>query len=106
MEPFLDFQEVVNGDSEENSSSSSNGFRLVPWLNWKEWESVRESLFSSSAEKIVFALKRVSGRFYLFPSSEKWLLSSIDDIIFLVADIDMEKQRMPTYCYRCNSFYY
>ncbi|OMO77381.1 Las1-like protein [Corchorus capsularis] len=65
MEPLLGFEEEsIAAYSQEFSSSStsqsSNGYKLVPWLNWAEWESVREALFSSSPEKISFALSRIS----------------------------------------------
>jgi ribosomal biogenesis protein LAS1 len=40
--------------------SSSNDYKLVPWLSWEEWDSVREGLFSSSTNMVVCALNRVS----------------------------------------------
>ncbi|OMO93376.1 Las1-like protein [Corchorus olitorius] len=65
MEPLLGFEEEsIAAYSQEFSSSStsqsSNDYKLVPWLNWAEWESVREALFSSSPDKISFALSRIS----------------------------------------------
>ncbi|CAN0927155.1 Ribosomal biogenesis protein LAS1L [Linum grandiflorum] len=42
------------------SSSSPSGYRLVPWLNWEEWECVRDSLFSDSPHRVSFALHRIS----------------------------------------------
>lgn len=63
MEPLLGFEdEVMNvgEDKEMSSSSSSNGYRLVPWLSWDEWNFVRESLFSSSSDKVASALRRIS----------------------------------------------
>ncbi|GAV62135.1 Las1 domain-containing protein [Cephalotus follicularis] len=41
----------------DGSSSSSNGYKLVPWLSWHDWEFVRDSLFSSSP---LIALNRIS----------------------------------------------
>ncbi|XVF13680.1 hypothetical protein REPUB_Repub08aG0228700 [Reevesia pubescens] len=64
MEPLLGFEEEIaayNQDfSSSSSSTSSNGYKLVPWLSWTEWESVRKSLFSSSPAKISSALSRIS----------------------------------------------
>ncbi|ESQ41191.1 hypothetical protein EUTSA_v10012989mg [Eutrema salsugineum] len=39
---------------------SSDGCKQVPWLSWEEWDSVRESLFSSSPDKTASALERVA----------------------------------------------
>lgn len=36
------------------------GYKLVPWLNWDEWNFVRESLFSSSKEDVALAMRRIS----------------------------------------------
>lgn len=71
MEPLLGFEdEVMNvGEDKEmssSSSSSSNGYKLVPWLSWDEWDFVRESLFSSSSDKVASALRRVSFTLALF----------------------------------------
>lgn len=68
MEPLLGFEdEVMNvGEDKEMSSSSSNGYKLVPWLSWDEWDFVRESLFSSSSDKVASALRRVSFTLALF----------------------------------------
>lgn len=69
MEPLLGFEdEVMNvgEDKEMSSSSSSNGYKLVPWLSWDEWDFVRESLFSSSSDKVASALRRVSFTLALF----------------------------------------
>ncbi|KAI4386215.1 hypothetical protein MLD38_004166 [Melastoma candidum] len=35
-------------------------YKLVPWLNWDEWDRVRVSLFSSSPESVACALDRIS----------------------------------------------
>ena len=64
MESLLGFQDetiAFVGDDQEKStlSSSSYGYKLVPWLNWNEWECVRDSLFSDSPEKIHSAITRV-----------------------------------------------
>ncbi|XP_022736513.1 uncharacterized protein LOC111289606 isoform X2 [Durio zibethinus] len=63
MEPRLGFEEeTIAAYNQEfsSSSTSSNGYKLVPWINWAEWESVRKSLFSSSPHKISSALSRIS----------------------------------------------
>ncbi|KAK8578682.1 hypothetical protein V6N12_069026 [Hibiscus sabdariffa] len=62
MEPLLGFEEetIEAYNQEFSSSTPSNDYKLVPWLNWAEWESVRKSLFSSSQRKISFALSRIS----------------------------------------------
>ncbi|KAF9675642.1 hypothetical protein SADUNF_Sadunf09G0053400 [Salix dunnii] len=65
MESLLGFQDetiaFVGDDQEKSTSSSSSyGYKLVPWLNWNEWECVRDSLFSDSPEKIHSAITRIS----------------------------------------------
>ncbi|CAN1250125.1 Protein LAS1 [Linum perenne] len=45
-------------DQVTTTSSSPSGYRLVPWLNWEEWECIRDSLFSDSPHKVSFALRR------------------------------------------------
>ncbi|KAJ4822571.1 hypothetical protein Tsubulata_036740 [Turnera subulata] len=70
MESLFGFKEeeitVADDNYEEKSpsapstSASSGGYRLVPWLSWQEWESVRDTLFSDSPEEIASALDRVS----------------------------------------------
>ncbi|XP_039060417.1 uncharacterized protein LOC120204384 isoform X2 [Hibiscus syriacus] len=62
MEPLLGFEEeTIEAYNQESSSSTPSGdYKLVPWLNWAEWESVRNSLFSSSPLEISFALSRIS----------------------------------------------
>lgn len=62
MEPLLGFEDAAAAiDGEEiSNSSSSNGYKLVPWLSWDEWEDVRKSLFSTLPDKIAFALNRVN----------------------------------------------
>ncbi|MBA0735969.1 hypothetical protein Gogos_019768 [Gossypium gossypioides] len=63
MEPLLGFkEETVEVYNQDFSSSTipSNAYKLVPWLNWAEWDSVRKSLFSSSPRKISSALSRIS----------------------------------------------
>lgn len=44
---------------QDQQKSSSDGCKQVPWLSWEEWDSVRESLFSSSPDRIASALERV-----------------------------------------------
>ncbi|XP_031268345.1 uncharacterized protein LOC116126810 [Pistacia vera] len=61
VESMLGFEEeMMSVDHEILSSSSSNSYKLVPWLSWEEWDFVRESLFSSSADKVASALNRIS----------------------------------------------
>lgn len=61
MESMLGFEEdMMTVDDENLSSSSSNSYKLVPWLSWDEWDFIRESLFSSSADKVASAVNRVS----------------------------------------------
>ncbi|RVX07735.1 hypothetical protein CK203_022001 [Vitis vinifera] len=55
MESLLGFEQASRHDNE-----GSHGQKLVPWLNWEEWNSVRQSLFSSSQDSVDFALGRVS----------------------------------------------
>lgn len=38
----------------------SPGYKLVPWLSWDEWDSVRVALFSDSPDSVFFALRRIS----------------------------------------------
>ncbi|XP_010491978.1 PREDICTED: uncharacterized protein LOC104769459 [Camelina sativa] len=45
---------------QDQQKSSSDGCKQVPWLSWEEWDSVRESLFSSSPDRIASALERVA----------------------------------------------
>lgn len=54
MESLLGFDHASRHDNE-----GSHGQKLVPWLNWEEWNSVRQSLFSSSEDSVGFALGRV-----------------------------------------------
>ncbi|KAK6911468.1 Las1 [Dillenia turbinata] len=37
-----------------------SGYKLVPWMNWDEWDSLRLSLFSSSPDSVASALDKVS----------------------------------------------
>ncbi|KAF8118180.1 hypothetical protein N665_0006s0173 [Sinapis alba] len=52
-----DFESYLNEHDQQRPSS--DGCKQVPWLNWEEWDSVRESLFSSSPDRFAFALQRV-----------------------------------------------
>ncbi|KNA25104.1 hypothetical protein SOVF_009130 [Spinacia oleracea] len=52
MESLLELQET-------NSNLAENQ-KLVPWLNWEEWDFVRLSLFSSSPQSIAKALRRIA----------------------------------------------
>ncbi|XP_022881335.1 uncharacterized protein LOC111398591 isoform X2 [Olea europaea var. sylvestris] len=55
--PLLGFKEPqVDYVVEEKSQS----FKLVPWISWEEWNFVKTSLFSSSADSINAALQRIS----------------------------------------------
>ncbi|XP_051137299.1 uncharacterized protein LOC127255678 [Andrographis paniculata] len=56
MEYLLGFKEAVSDEVLEGKSSS---FKLVPWMGWDEWKSVRQSLFSSFPDRVAFALRRV-----------------------------------------------
>ncbi|XP_045831949.1 pre-rRNA-processing protein las1 [Trifolium pratense] len=50
---FLGFEEVPALEDDEQR-------KLVPWLDWNEWLSVRDALFSHSSQSLSFALKRIS----------------------------------------------
>ncbi|KAL2936378.1 Protein LAS1 [Bienertia sinuspersici] len=52
MESLLGLQEM-NPNLDEN-------FKLVPWLNWEEWDFVRLNLFSSSPDSFAKALRRIA----------------------------------------------
>ncbi|GMH13036.1 hypothetical protein Nepgr_014877 [Nepenthes gracilis] len=54
MESVLGFKETSTIDEK------SHGYKLVPWMNWDEWDFVRVSLFSSSSDAVAFALRRIS----------------------------------------------
>ncbi|KAL3718560.1 hypothetical protein ACJRO7_003654 [Eucalyptus globulus] len=41
-------------------SSPSVAYKLVPWLSWDEWDSVRASLFSPSPDSVAAALRRIT----------------------------------------------
>ncbi|KFK25498.1 hypothetical protein AALP_AA8G122400 [Arabis alpina] len=47
-------------EQDQQRPSSSDGCKQVPWLSWEEWDSVRESLFSSSPDRAASALERVA----------------------------------------------
>ncbi|XP_021772204.1 uncharacterized protein LOC110736312 isoform X3 [Chenopodium quinoa] len=51
--------ESVLGLRETNYNLDEN-HKLVPWLNWEEWDFVRFSLFSSSSDSIAKALRRIA----------------------------------------------
>ncbi|XP_021734246.1 uncharacterized protein LOC110700988 isoform X2 [Chenopodium quinoa] len=51
--------ESVLGLQETNYNLDEN-HKLVPWLNWEEWDFVRLSLFSSSPDSIAKALRRIA----------------------------------------------
>ncbi|KAK4369290.1 hypothetical protein RND71_013082 [Anisodus tanguticus] len=57
MESLLGFIEPPANDTVEGNSL---GLKLVPWISWDEWNSIRDSLFSSSPPSIAFALQRIS----------------------------------------------
>ncbi|CAJ2634291.1 unnamed protein product [Trifolium pratense] len=50
---LLGFEEVPALEDDEQR-------KLVPWLDWNEWLSVRDALFSHSSQSLSFALKRIS----------------------------------------------
>ncbi|KVI07975.1 hypothetical protein Ccrd_013659 [Cynara cardunculus var. scolymus] len=43
-----------------NEAFGEGNYKLVPWISWDDWSSVRESLFSSSPGSIDLALRRIS----------------------------------------------
>ncbi|KAI3414642.1 uncharacterized protein J3R85_016058 [Psidium guajava] len=45
---------------QEEPSSSSVTYKLVPWLSWDEWDSVGASLFSPSPDSVASALRRIT----------------------------------------------
>ncbi|KAI3990042.1 hypothetical protein MKX01_013528 [Papaver californicum] len=47
-------------ETEVEDEGKEYSVKFVPWLSWNEWNWVRECLFSSSAESINAALKRIS----------------------------------------------
>ncbi|KAL5974203.1 hypothetical protein ACLOJK_030866 [Asimina triloba] len=44
----------------ETSEAEHVTYKLVPWLNWEEWNYVRKSLFSPSLDSVSAALRRIS----------------------------------------------
>ncbi|XP_059282544.1 uncharacterized protein LOC132036264 isoform X2 [Lycium ferocissimum] len=57
VESLLGFIEPPADDTVEGNSLS---LKLVPWISWDEWNSIRDSLFSSSPPSVAFALQRIS----------------------------------------------
>ncbi|PHU11462.1 hypothetical protein BC332_18392 [Capsicum chinense] len=53
----LGFMEALKDNTVEGNSV---GLKLVPWLSWNEWNSIRHSLFSASPASVAFALQRIS----------------------------------------------
>ncbi|XP_030522188.1 uncharacterized protein LOC115735206 isoform X2 [Rhodamnia argentea] len=53
-------QEEPEPEPEPSPSSSSVTYKLVPWLSWDEWDSVRASLFSPSPDSVASALRRIT----------------------------------------------
>lgn len=47
-------------NEQDQQRPSSDDCKQVPWLSWEEWDSVRESLFSSSPDRAASALERVN----------------------------------------------
>ncbi|CAN4096928.1 unnamed protein product [Withania somnifera] len=45
---------------EPADEGSCVGLKLVPWISWDEWNSIRHSLFSSFPPSVAFALQRIS----------------------------------------------
>ncbi|XAR60274.1 hypothetical protein NMG60_11033574 [Bertholletia excelsa] len=58
MDSLLGFNETVG--AADGAVDKSSGCRLVPWLSWEEWDSVRESLFSSCPHSVSSALQRIT----------------------------------------------
>lgn len=54
--------QLVLGFKEATSSEvfGEGNYKLVPWINWDDWNFVRESLFSSSPSSINFGFERIS----------------------------------------------
>ncbi|KAF3644431.1 hypothetical protein FXO37_21454 [Capsicum annuum] len=52
----LGFMEALKDNTVEGNSV---GLKLVPWLSWNEWNSIRHSLFSASPASVAFALQRI-----------------------------------------------
>ncbi|KAG8495816.1 hypothetical protein CXB51_007716 [Gossypium anomalum] len=95
MEPLLGFkEETVEAYNQDFSSSTipSNAYKLVPWLNWAEWDSVRKSLFSSSSRKISSALSRIS----TWRSREQLLAMLYCMAILRIVNCVIEKTRKRT----------
>ncbi|XP_010519817.1 PREDICTED: geranylgeranyl transferase type-2 subunit beta 1 isoform X1 [Tarenaya hassleriana] len=46
-------------EDQDPQQTSSDGCKPVPCLSWDEWDSVRDSLFSSSSDRIASALERM-----------------------------------------------
>ncbi|KAK8676392.1 hypothetical protein V6N13_141966 [Hibiscus sabdariffa] len=92
MEPLLGFEEetIEAYNQEFSPSTPSNDYKLVPWLNCVEWESVRKSLFSSSQRKISFALSRK-----IF--SRTWNISDVNDASGS-KDVRLDETSVVTYC--------
>ncbi|XP_060187122.1 uncharacterized protein LOC132616605 isoform X2 [Lycium barbarum] len=57
VESLLGFIEPPADDTVEGNSLS---LKLVPWISWDEWNSIRDSVFSSSPPSVAFALQRIS----------------------------------------------
>ncbi|CAI9102892.1 OLC1v1001259C1 [Oldenlandia corymbosa var. corymbosa] len=58
MESLLGFKDQPS--SEVISVKSDCSFKLVPWINWEEWDFVKSSLFSSTPQSIATALQRIT----------------------------------------------
>ncbi|CAO2837401.1 unnamed protein product [Amaranthus hypochondriacus] len=43
----------------KTKSNLHENYKLVPWLNWEEWDTVRLSLFSASPDSVAKALRKV-----------------------------------------------
>ncbi|WMV38776.1 hypothetical protein MTR67_032161 [Solanum verrucosum] len=57
MESLLGF---IEPSADETMEGNSLALKLVPWISWDEWNSIRDSLFSSSPQSVAFALQRIS----------------------------------------------
>ncbi|XP_010673778.2 uncharacterized protein LOC104890105 isoform X2 [Beta vulgaris subsp. vulgaris] len=51
MESLLELKETNN--------NADDNYKLVPWLNWEEWDFVRTSFFSSSSDSVAKSLRRI-----------------------------------------------
>ncbi|PKA52012.1 hypothetical protein AXF42_Ash008241 [Apostasia shenzhenica] len=49
----------MDSNTSKGKVSQFSGYKLVPWLNWNQWDDVRKSIFSSSPILIASALQKI-----------------------------------------------